>query len=350
MEAAAKNRRTELNTQRTHRVEKLARIYDEEILPIWAQRFGRLILRGLVIPPKATILDASCMTGYPALEIARRMDESSRLVAIDASSAFLDVARQKAAELAGRRVFFRTERARPRLPFAAEVFDIVFSNLGLADSPSPSKTLRDFSRVAKLGGRIVATLPLAGSWQEFTDLYREVLVKHDKLPILGRLDQWLAGLPEPATVEDWLAAAGVDDARVDVEEFTLLFKSAREFFFAPVVEYGPLADWKAIAGTGQELQDVFWYIKEAIDAYFGDRAFEVTIRAGCLSGKKGEQAAAILAAADEPESLTTGEVMLVEAEEPDPSESDEPAVESILEEQEAEELDAFKDDGNRTRS
>src|SRR5262249_15082746 len=156
VEAPPKVRRTDLTTQRTHRIEKLARIYDEEILPIWAQRFGRLILRGLTIPPKATILDAACMTGYPALEIARRMDEQSRLAAIDASSAFLDVARQKAADLAGRRVFFRTERARPRLPFAAEVFDIVFSNLGLAESPSPSKTLRDFTRVAKLGGRVVA--------------------------------------------------------------------------------------------------------------------------------------------------------------------------------------------------
>ena len=176
------------------------------------------------------------------------------------------------------------------------------------------------------------------------------MVKHDKLPILARLDQWLAGLPDVATVEDWLASAGVDDARVDVEEFSLLFKSAREFFFAPVVEYGPLPDWKAIAGTGQELQDVFWYIKEAIDAYFGDRAFEVTIRAGCLSGKKGEQAAAILAAAEEPESLTTGEVMLVEADDADLSEGDEPAVEEILETEEAEELDAFRrarDDGTK---
>src|SRR5258705_13615316 len=34
------------------------------------------------------------------------------------------------------------------------------------------------------------------------------------------------------------------------------------------------------------MQDVFWYIKEAIDAYFGNRAFSVTIKAGCLIGKK----------------------------------------------------------------
>jgi SAM-dependent methyltransferase len=298
-------------SNRTHREEKLARIYDDEILPIWAQRFGRLILRGLEIPPKATILDATCTTGYPALEIARRMDEQSRLIAIDDSSAFLDVARQKAADLAGRRVFFRTERARPRLPFATDVFDIVFSNLGLGEATSPTRTLRDYTRVAKLGGRILATLPLAGSWQEFTDLFREVLVKHDKTALLARLDRWVAALPDPATAESWLSAAGLDEPQVEIEEFRLLFRSAREFFFAPVVEFGPLPDWKAIAGTGSDLQEVFWHIKEAIDAYFGGRAFAVTIRAGCLSGRKGEHAAALVAAAEEPEALGSGEVELV---------------------------------------
>ena len=346
MEAASDRdqaERSELSatSPRTHRTEKLARIYDDEILPIWAQRFGRLMLRGLAIPPKATLLDASCMTGYLALEIARRMDEQSRLVAIDSSSTFLDIARKKAAELAGRRVFFRTERADPRLPFAAEVFDIVFSNLGLLDVPSPTRTLRDFTRVAKPGGLVLATLPLAGSWQEFTDLYREVLVKHDKGEILARLDQWVATLPDASTVESWLLAAGLEDTRVEIEEFSLLFRSAREFFFAPVVEYGPLPGWKTIAGTGQELQDVFWHIKEAIDAYFGGRAFQVTIRAGCLRGVRGPGAAAILAAAEDPEALVTGDVELMEDDAVD--EGEEPAVTDILAPGAASELDAFRD-------
>jgi len=58
--------------------------------------------------------------------------------------------------------------------------------------------------------------------------------------------------------------------------------------FLGEIEYGPLADWKVVAGGGQEMQDVFWYIKEAIDAYFDGRPFEVTVRAGCLIGHKGE--------------------------------------------------------------
>jgi hypothetical protein len=73
---------------------------------------------------------------------------------------------------------------------------------------------------------------------------------------------------------------------VEQEEFKLVFRSSREFFFAPVIEYGPLADWKEIAGTGQDMQDTFWKIKAAIDAYFGGGSFAVTVRAGCAHGRK----------------------------------------------------------------
>ena len=56
-----------------------------------------------------------------------------------------------------------------------------------------------------------------------------------------------------------------------------------------MIEYGPLADWKTVAGGGQEMQDVFWYIKEAIDAYFGGRPFQVTVKAGLVIGRKPER-------------------------------------------------------------
>src|SRR5436190_639120 len=82
-----------------------------------------------------------------------------------------------------------------------DVFDVVFCNLGLLDMPSPTRALRDFARVAKPGGRILATLPLAGSWQEFHDLFREVLVKNDQLPMIERLDKLCDSMPDAATCE-----------------------------------------------------------------------------------------------------------------------------------------------------
>jgi ubiquinone/menaquinone biosynthesis C-methylase UbiE len=274
--------------KRSHRVEKLARIYDDEIAPVWGTRFGRMILRNLTVPAKGQVLDISCGTGWPAVEILRRMSDGCRLIAIDASSAMLDVARRKVADLGplGKKgIYFRTESPIPKLSFADDVYDLVVCNLGLGEMPVIDAAVRDFSRVVKRGGEIRCTLPLAGTFQEFHDIYREVLVKHDKHDAIDRLDRYIARYPTVEECEQWMRDAGLEPA-VEIEEFSLLFKSSREFFFAPVIEFGPLAEWKRIAGDGQEMQDVFWYIKEAIDAYFGSRAYHVTIKAGCLIGRK----------------------------------------------------------------
>jgi ubiquinone/menaquinone biosynthesis C-methylase UbiE len=277
--------------QRTHKVEKLARIYDEEILPIWSVRFGKMLLRGLSVPERGQVLDVACGTGYPAVEVLRRMPDTARLIAIDAASAMLDVARKKVQELAQsgvkKGVFFRSESAAPRLSFADDVYDLVVCNLGLTEMPSLPGALRDFARVTKPNGEVRCTLPLLGTFEEFYDLYREVLIKHDKHEALDRLNEHIASYPTADDCATWLEGAGLD-GRVEVDSFSMLFRSSREFFFAPVIEYGPLPQWKAIAGSGQELQDVFWYIKEAIDAYFGGRAFELTVKAGCLVGRKRE--------------------------------------------------------------
>lgn len=280
--------------KRSLRIEKLARIYDAEIGPHWGTRFGKLLLRNLEVPERCQVLDVACGTGYATLELLRRMTDGSRLIAIDESAAMLDVVRRKVSALLGPRsargAFFRTESAVPQLSFADEVYDVVVCNLGVAEMPSLADALADFARVAKPGGEVRATLPLAGTFAEFHDLYREILVKHDKYDALDRLDAHIATYPTYAEVDRCLAEADLI-GEVEVEDFTLLFRSARELFFAPVIEYGPLAAWKEIAGDGQEMQDVFWYIKEAIDAYFAGGPFHVTVRAGCAIGRKPERTA-----------------------------------------------------------
>src|ERR1041384_4248559 len=199
----------------------------------------------------------------------------------------LAAARRKVAVLGplAKKVYFRTESAVPKLSFADDVYDLVVCNLGVAAMPSVEVALRDFTRVAKPGGEVRCTLPLAGTFEEFHDLYREVLIKHDKHDALDRLDHHLASYPTFEHAERCMAAANLK-GRLELEEFSLLFRSSRELFYAPVIEYGPLADWKAVAGGGQDMQDVFWYIKEAIDTYFAGRSFQLTVKAGCVIGTK----------------------------------------------------------------
>jgi ubiquinone/menaquinone biosynthesis C-methylase UbiE len=304
--------------RRTHQADKLAKVYDAEILPIWSQRFGKLLLRHLALPAKAMVLDVGCGTGYPSLEILRKMDDQGRIIAIDASSPMLDEARAKAGPLSGKRIFFRSENAIPRLSFADDVYDLVVCNAGLQEFEDPEASIREFARVAKPGGRVIATLPLAGTYEEFFDIFREVLIKQDRADAIDRLDAYLTRYPPLEQAEAWLEDADLTDVKAEFETFRLLFKSSREFFFAPIIEYGPLVEWKAIAGKGKQMQDAFWECKTAIDAYFGGGSFAVTVVAGCVRGRKAAPEAGRLlldhdSLADE-EELPTGEVQLVTGE------------------------------------
>ena len=84
----------------------------------------------------------------------------------------------------------------------------------------------------------------------------------------------------------WLEQAGFTDVGVEVERWEILFKSSREFLFAPLVELGPLPQWKRLAGAGDDMQDAFFFTKEAIDAYFKGRPFAVSVVGAVAWGRK----------------------------------------------------------------
>jgi SAM-dependent methyltransferase len=270
--------------------ERLARVYDSDVLPLYGRRFAQLALRALDPRPAASVLEIGCATGDLTLALSRRLDDASRITALELSRPLAALAEAKlAADPASARKATIQQTATPLHPTLVlpdSVFDICVSNLAIADAPDPARTVAELASMLKPGGELVLTLPLRGTWAEFLDIYREVLRENDRAQSLAALDAYVAALPEGDGCARWMEAAGLGHVEVVVERWELLFKSAREFFFAPVIELGPLTRWKAIAGRGDEMQDIFFFIKEAIDAYFAGGVFGVSVVAGCVSATK----------------------------------------------------------------
>lgn len=271
----------------TVRQQKLAEVYDGEIWPLLPARAAAMIMRALPRRPASVVFEAGCASGQLALSIAEQLDATSRILGIDGSPALIALAEAaKARHPAGGKVSFHAADATPPLPVDDAGYDLALSNLAVGEGSDPRATIGELHRCLKPGGRLLMTLPLRGSWAEFLDLYGDVLTEQGKRDGLAALAAWKAAVPDAATALGWLDAADFRDTTVEVERFELLFKSAREFFFAPIVERGPLPVWKQIAGRGDQMQDVFFFIKEAIEAYFARTVFPVTIVVGCLSGTK----------------------------------------------------------------
>jgi SAM-dependent methyltransferase len=272
----------------TPRQQKIADSYDTDIWPLVPERAGHLILRALPKREATVAFEAGCATGRLTLAIADRLDDASRILAIDSSPAFIELAdTAKGRHAAGGKVSFHLADLVPPLPVDDGGYDLAFSNLVLADSDDPRAAVADLGRCLKPGGRLMITLPLRGSWGEFLDLYGDVLTEQGKRDALAALAAYRGAMATPQAAVGWLESAGFTDVAIDVDHWELLFKSAREFFFAPVVEQGPLPIWKQIAGgRGDEMQDVFFFVKDAIDTYFSGAIFPVTMAIGCLSGTK----------------------------------------------------------------
>ena len=271
------------------RQQKIAAAYDSDVWPLGPMRAAEPLLRALPRRPATAAFEYGCATGRLSRQVAERLDRDSRLLAGDPSPAMIEVAQAslKAAEPpSGAKLTFAVADLDP-LPVEERSQDLVLSNLALGELVDPAGAIVNLARALKPGGRALLTLPMRGSWAEFLDLYREVLREQGKRDALSALAEYEGRLPDPQTAVRWFEAAGLSGVSLETSRWELLFKSAREFFFAPIVELFPLPIWKQIAGGhGDDMQDVFFFVKEAIETYFSGSVFPVTMVVGLLQGER----------------------------------------------------------------
>lgn len=267
--------------------EKLARVFEEEVYPLVGQKLADLLMANLVLSRTGHVLQVGCGLGTTNTEILQRTDAESRLIAVETTPTFIERARANVpVEYLGRRVFFRAHTLDGKLPFADGGFDHVLANIALADLETPSTLLSELVRVTKPGGELRLATSLAGTWREFLDVYSDVLVRLRRPESAKALTAYTKSYPEPEALAKQLESAGLGPVAVESTHWELVFRTGREFFYAPVIEQGPLARWKAIAGKGAEVQDVFLAVKEAIDTYFAGTGFGVSVVAGLFRGTK----------------------------------------------------------------
>jgi SAM-dependent methyltransferase len=236
---------------------------------------------------RSRVVEVGCATGQVTRELATRLGGGSHLTALDAGEAFVNEARARieAESAAHAPVTFQTGDPMA-LPVDDEAADVVVSNLAVAAAADPGAAAAEMTRVLVPGGEAVITTPLRGSWTEFLDLFRDVLRESGRKHNLAAIDHYVAALPDGDAAIRLLEQAGLGNVELEVERWEILFKTAREFFFSPLVELGPLSGWKRLAGAGDDMQDAFFFTKEAIDHYYKGRPFAVTVVGAAVWGRK----------------------------------------------------------------
>lgn len=266
------------------REQRVARALDREVAPLWHDRFARLAYRRLPRGADAFTLDVHCGPGRTTFELLERLGDGARVLALEPDASLRNLAKARMRPEWKGRVYLKDGALTDVAGMGAGTYDLVLANLVLGDVQGFEESLRELLRVTKPGGHVMVTLPMAGTWAEVEDLFREVLRDSAHKDAARRLRHLARMRPSGHEVARAVAALGVgpDQFVLEQERSSLVFASGREFLFSPVIEHGPLRLWKAILGNHDKPQEPFWKLKEAIDAYHSDSALSVTVVLGLL--------------------------------------------------------------------
>jgi SAM-dependent methyltransferase len=260
-----------------------AAVYETFVVPRYMAMFGEIALEVLVESNDAQVVHLHCRTGYPDRGVAMKL-RGAHLVGVDGSVAALELARAKAATMPEMVSQYRLVHELPTsLPSSAFTHALVMHALGVKDDRS--RLLDECARLLAANGQVIVTMPLRGSFQELGDLLREYALKHDEPTIDQAVD--LAELERP-TIEGLgqeLQDAGFDFVELEQRSTAVRFPRGRDFFEDPVARLVVLPELRLELGL-EGRPEPFSYVREAIDTYWSDGTFELTVNVGCATGRK----------------------------------------------------------------
>ena len=147
--------------------------------------------------------------------------------------------------------------------------------------------LAEMCRVLVPGGQAVIALPLRGSFPEIGDMIREYALRSDLAKLNEAVDIATTSRPTPETITEELEFAGLTDVEVDVQLLSLPFASGREFVEHAVFDLVVAPELRASLDVAPAVvNDALAYARAAVQKYWSEGSFELTVNIGCASGRK----------------------------------------------------------------
>jgi SAM-dependent methyltransferase len=264
-----------------------AAVFDAFVVPRYLTMFAERLLDMLVRGPEARVCHLHCRTGYPDRAVLERLP-GAHIFGCDSSEHALDLARVKGAALAkknpGVAFDYRIAESVP-LPFPAGAFSHAFSLHPLTAPQERKMLFEELGRLVAPSGQALVAMPLRGSFIEIADLLRECALKLE-LPDLTNAVEAAAQLrPTDDMFARELEEVGFGYVDVDLRPRTLRFGGGRDFFEDAATRLLLLPEFKVNLAMA-EVDRPFQYVREAIDKYWSNAEFELTVNVGVVSGRK----------------------------------------------------------------
>jgi SAM-dependent methyltransferase len=260
-----------------------AAIVETFVVPRYLSLFGELALDMIVESDDARVVHVNCRTGYPDRGLARRL-RGAHVIGVDPSPAAVELARAKAAAMPDMVTSYVVHADLvTTLPSGAFSHAMTLHpNVG----PGERKPmLAELVRLLAPYGQALFALPMRGSFQEIMDLFREYALKFDDVEFAHAVERATASRPTVETLSEELEDVGFDFVDVALRPAVLRFQSGRDFFEDPVSRILLVPDVQLSLGVA-DISKPLAYVRDAIDKYWSEGSFELSIQVGCATGRR----------------------------------------------------------------
>ena len=204
----------------------IARQYDflNSLLSLRFDRsWRRFTARTSGVTPGSKVLDVCTGTGELALAYADEMGTNAGVIGTDFCYEMLEVGKQKVEKQDRPNVFIPIEADTLTLPFAEETFDIVSVGFGIRNVADLERGIREMTRVAVSGGRVVIldfTQPKSRMFRGFYYFYFTKvlpcignLLSKNRDDAYGYLPKSVMQFPDCEELARTMRSCGLDDVR-----------------------------------------------------------------------------------------------------------------------------------------
>lgn len=229
-----------------------AGIIDE--IPLWSAPFGLGILNRIKIKRNIRALDIGFGTGFPLIEIAQRLGNSSTVFGIDPWKPSHIRAKQKINFYGIKNVKLINGEAE-RIPLPNNSIDLIVSNNGINNVSDIEKVFKECNRICKKGAQFIASINLNRTFHEFYDAFILSLSKFEMMTDIEKIYSHIYEKRKPSiTFQKYFTDNGFKIEYKDRKEFTMRFADEEAFFNHTLIKIGFLKSWEELLNENERVK------------------------------------------------------------------------------------------------
>ncbi len=222
----------------------LVSVIDE--LPLWSAPFGLSILNTIKMAKSLKVLDIGSGLGFPAIEIAQRLGDSSFVYGVDPWKQANERANLKILKYGLKNIKI-IEGMAEKLPFENSYFNLIVSNNGINNVENVQTTFSECRRVSKPGAQFVFTMNLDGSMIEFYNIFKDELKKRNLFEAVKKMKEHIYHKRKPVNeMKELVSSYSFKIREIKEDIFYIRFVDAVSMFNHSFIKYWFLPSWKEV--------------------------------------------------------------------------------------------------------